>query len=77
MSLLVDGISLISSHKPLSTGKGWGGGVQWQNGRAGKERLLMTNAKVNFISELNLKSEKGGRGGNVGTEMVNKSVNLG
>lgn len=37
----------------------------------------MTNAKVNFISELNLKSEKGGRGGNVGTEMVNKSVNLG
>lgn len=26
VSLLVDGISLISSHKLLSTGKGWGEG---------------------------------------------------
>lgn len=26
VSLSVDGISLISSHKPLSTGKGWGRG---------------------------------------------------
>lgn len=32
-------------------------------GRAGKERLLMTSAKVHFILELNLNSEeKGGRG---------------
>lgn len=33
--------------------------------RAGKERLLMTNAKVYFILELNLNSEE--EGGRMGT----------
>lgn len=74
MSLLVDGISLISSHKPLNTGKGWRRRHSGEMGRMGVGgRLLMTSAKVDFISELNLKSEKAGRGGKRDTVMVSKS----
>lgn len=43
-------------------------------GRAGKERLLMTNAKVHFILELNLNSEeKRGRGRDRMAVVINES----
>lgn len=46
--------------------------------RAGKERLLVTNAKVYFVLELNLNSQgKGGSSGDGTAVVVNKSVKLG